>query len=141
MLISSIMFFVLLLMNPTQNDEAVKALLEKKLADYENTIKSKDIEKLLDMFGPDGSYGNAKDRHEIRMTLASYLNNEIIDFDLTTVKFTMTPTLVNHTGTFKQDIVMNGYRKKNNGSFRIVWNKYADGWKIQHMSMTKDVSQ
>lgn len=138
---SYLMLFMLLLINPTQTDEEVKALLEKKLAEYENTIKSKDIEKLLDMFGPDGSYGNAKDRHEIRMTLSSYLNNEIIDFDMTTAKFTMTPTLVNHTGTFKQDIVMNGYRKKNNGSFRIVWNKYPEGWKIQHMSMSKDVSQ
>lgn len=137
---TALLFSLLLIFSPVQSDEEIKAQLQQKLVAYEAAIKSKDIEGLLDMFGPDGAYGNAKTRHEIRMGLTSYLRNEIIDFSMFTDKISVTPSLANHMGKFNQELIMNGFKKKNSGKFRIVWYKYADGWKIQYLSMEPDTS-
>ena len=127
-------------MNPTQNDEAVKALLERNWQIMKTPSKAKTL-KIARYVWSGWLIQQCKRQARNKDDTPSYLNNEIIDFDLTTVKFTMTPILVNHTGTFKQDIYNKRLPEKKQCSFRIVWNKYADGWKIQHMSMTKDVSQ
>lgn len=138
--LSSLYIALVFIMLPLQSSEDVKAVVQQKLDAFQAGVIKKDIESLLDMFEINGAFGQAKGRGEIRMALGGHLNNEILHFSMITEKTDITPNLVNHMGRFSQELIVNGFKKKNNGLFRIIWAKSDKGWFIQYMSMDSDRS-